>query len=77
MHVHFHMLHQSSPYITPGNEAYVHHIIIYECGSLTNASVGESGVCGGEVSNSVSECRSGTLVAGWAVGGTVCYLLFT
>ena len=62
---------QYSPFITPGNEAYVHHILIYECGGLTNASVGESGVCGDEVSNTVSECRSGTLVAGWAVGGTV------
>ena len=62
---------QYSPFITPGNEAYVHHILIYECEGLTNASVGESGVCGGEVSNTVLQCRSGTLVAGWAVGGMV------
>jgi len=57
--------------ITPGNEAYVHHILVYECQGLSSIHVGESGVCDGQVSDVVADCRQGTLLGGWAVGGTV------
>lgn len=51
--------------------ANVHHIVVYECDTLNNTHVGESGVCRGEVSDTVSECRGGLVLAAWAIGGAV------
>ena len=51
--------------------ANVHHILIYECDTLNSTHVGESGVCRGEVSDTVADCRGTSLLSGWAVGGTV------
>lgn len=66
---------QVSPVITENNELNVHHILVFECDRLNNSHVGYSAPCDGQsdgdVGNMVSECRGGTLIAGWAVGGTV------
>ena len=46
-------------------------MLIYQCSSPLNDSlVGESGPCH-SVSSDVRVCRSGLLIAGWAVGGEV------
>ena len=64
-------MHQFSPKITPNDFPYVHHMLIYLCGSLDETEVGTSAPCEGMVGETVSECRSGSLIAGWAVGGAV------
>ena len=46
-------------------------MLVYICGSLNEAQVNDSGPCNGGVGDSLSECRSGELIAGWAVGGEV------
>jgi hypothetical protein len=46
-------------------------MLIYLCGSLDETEVGTSAPCEGMVGETVSECRSGSLIAGWAVGGAV------
>ena len=66
-----HGIRQITPVVTEGNEAYVHHMVIYECYGLNDTHVGQSGVCIGEISNSIQQCRAGTTLAGWAVGGGV------
>ena len=62
---------QFSPKITPNDFQYVHHMLIYLCGSLDETEVGTSALCEGKVGETVRECRSGSLIAGWAVGGAV------
>ena len=62
---------QYSPIIAPSSLKYVHHMLIYICSSLDQAEVGSSAPCFGHVGESVSECRLGTVMAAWAVGGTV------
>ena len=62
---------QYSPKITPNGFQYVHHMLIYLCFSFNETEVGNSAPCGGMTGASVSECRQGSLIAGWAVGGTV------
>ena len=63
---------QYGPSITPNNTAFVHHIIVYLCGALVNITDGTSSVCMGEASLApISQCRQGTTIAGWAVGGEV------
>ena len=57
--------------ITPNEFQYVHHMLIYLCNSFNETEVGNSAPCGGTTGASVSECRQGSLIAGWAVGGTV------
>ena len=46
-------------------------MLVYLCGSLNEAQVNDSGPCNGGVGDSLSECRSGELIGGWAVGGGV------
>ena len=46
-------------------------MLVYLCGSLNEAEVNDSAPCNGGVGDSLSECRSGELIAGWAVGGGV------
>ena len=46
-------------------------MLIYLCRSLDETEVGTSAPCEGMVGETVSECRSGSLIAGWAVGGAV------
>ena len=56
-----------------GNEAHVHHLLIYLCDGLNHTHVGNGGDCDGDnVANEVSECRGGTVIAAWAVGAEVC-----
>ena len=53
------------------SSSYVHHMLIYLCSSLDETEVGTSAPCEGMVGETVTECRSGSLIAGWAVGGAV------
>ena len=62
---------QFSPKITPNGFQYAHHMLIYLCDFLNETMVGTSAPCGGIAGAFVSECRQGSLIAGWAVGGTV------
>ncbi len=64
---------QISPVITPGNTENVHHILVYECSDLDATYVGYSALCDAEgvAAMMVSQCRQGTLISGWAVGGGV------
>ena len=64
-------LSQYSPLIVDDNSAYVHHMLVYICGSLNEAEVNDSGPCFGGVGESLNECRNGELIAAWAVGGEV------
>ena len=62
---------QYSPLIDNENFAYVHHMLVYLCGSLNGTQVNDSAPCNGDVGESVVECRNGELIAAWAVGGEV------
>ena len=62
---------QYTPRITPNGFQYVHHMLIYLCNAFNDTEVGTSAPCFGTTGASVSECRQGSLIAGWAVGGTV------
>ena len=62
---------QFSPVVTKGNEAQVHHLLIYLCSGINDTHVGNGGDCDDGVANEVQECRGETLIAGWAVGGEV------
>ena len=62
-----------SPRVTQGNEARVHHLLVYLCDGLNHAHVGNGGECEEGVANEVAECRFGTLIASWAVGSEVNY----
>ena len=57
--------------MTEGNEAHVHHLLVYTCNSLNDTHVGTGGECYEGVANEVNECTSDTLIAAWAVGGEV------
>ena len=59
---------QFSPRVTPANAAHVHHMLVYICDSLNTTDPG--GPCG-DVSEGLSSCLGGTLIAAWAVGGQV------
>ena len=54
-----------------GNEAHVHHLLIYLCNTINDTHVGNGGDCDGDVADEVEECRGGILIAAWAVGGEV------
>ena len=54
-----------------GNEAHVHHLVVYLCTGLDDTQVGNGGECEEGVGDKIKECRSGTILAGWAVGGEV------
>ena len=63
--------------MTVGNDAHVHHLLIYLCEGLNDTHVGNGGDCEVDVANEVAECRGGTVIAAWAVGGEVCLYLWT
>ena len=64
-------LSQYSPLIVDDNSAYVHHMLVYICGTLNEAEVNDSAPCFGGVGESLNECRNGELIGAWAVGGEV------
>jgi hypothetical protein len=58
------------PLVTQGNEAYVHHLVVTLCTGVNESHVGNGGDCGSEeIAFEVKNCRSGTALAAWAVGG--------
>ena len=57
--------------MTEGNDAHVHHLLIYLCDGVNDTHVGNGGECDEGVPEAVSACRGGTLIAAWAVGGEV------
>ena len=61
--------------MTEGNAAHVHHFLIYVCTGLNDTHVGSGGDCDGDVANEIQECRGGTLIAAWAVGGEVSFYI--
>ena len=62
---------QIDPVVTEGNEAHVHHLLVYLCDGINETHVGNGGECEEGVPEAVAACRQGTLIAGWAVGGEV------
>jgi hypothetical protein len=64
-----------SPYITEGNEAYVHHMIIFLCDGLVDADLGPGGHCynSNHSSDGIMACTGSTYIAAWAVGGSDFY----
>ena len=62
---------QFGPVFTEGNEAHVHHLLVYLCDGINETHVGKGGECEEGVPEAVAACRQGTLIAGWAVGGEV------
>ena len=62
---------QFSPHITPGNEPFVHHIVIYVCDGLLQSDLGTGGRCydSSSVSDRVADCAIPFAV--WGVGGNV------
>lgn len=62
---------QFSPHITPGNEPFVHHIVIYVCDGLLQSDLGTGGQCydSSSVSDRVADCAIPFAV--WGVGGNV------
>ena len=62
------MVLQVSPLVDEGNEAHVHHMLIYLCDELNTTE--PDGPCD-DVSESLRNCLSGILIGGWAVGGEV------
>ena len=64
---------QYGPSITPNNTAFVHHIVVNLCGALVNITEGASSECRlGQTSLAlINQCRRGTTIAVWAVGGEV------
>ena len=58
--------------MTEGNEAHVHHLVVYMCSGLNDSHVGNGHDCeNGNVAVQVQQCRGGTYLAAWAVGGEV------
>lgn len=58
--------------MTEGNEAHVHHLIVYMCSGLDESHVGNEGDCdNGNLPVEVQMCRGSAFLAGWAVGGEV------
>ena len=65
---------KTSPFINNVSEPYVHHILIFLCNDLEESDLGPGAECFTNASrHRVDSCTSlsGTLLAGWAVGGSV------
>ena len=60
-------LFQFGPVLTEGNEAYIHHLLIYQCNGLSDTHVDNSGECD-EVAGEIQACRGGIIVALWVAG---------
>ena len=63
-------LSQIAPYITEGNTAFVHHVLVYLCLGLNDAVVGQGTECD-SAHIDIHECRADSLIGAWAVGGNV------
>lgn len=61
------------PVIQPGNEAAVHHIILYWCQDFDPEMVGQSADCNDHQNMPALGCRSDINLAGWAVGASDFY----
>lgn len=60
---------QWSPRIQPGNQLYVHHMIMYHCSSLNETTdLGPGSDC---AEGAFRNCGSTSILAAWAVGGEV------
>lgn len=58
------------PKITPGNEALVHHILLFECNDLTDEELAFRGRCYiDNMPSALSNCQDKVII-GWAVGGS-------
>ncbi|XP_066027869.1 DBH-like monooxygenase protein 1 [Pocillopora verrucosa] len=69
-----HHITKFEPYVTPGNEGIVHHLIVYEChGNFSNASLYGSGFDCSVPNMPLRSCYDYSVVAVWAVGGTAFY----
>lgn len=55
--------------ITQGNEAHVHHLVVYQCDNVTNSHALANEVCSDTVGDRVTRCQG--MIAVWAVGGDV------
>ena len=55
--------------ITPGNEDYVHHMLLYNCNGLRESDLGPGRECGVQ-SDGIKLCQR-QLIAGWGIGGSV------
>lgn len=63
---------QVVPYVQKGNEAFVHHILLYEChGDFNESYFDEGAPCNSRANMPYLRCRGASLVAAWAVGGEV------
>ena len=49
----------------------MHHLLVYLCDDLNHTHVGVGGECDDDVADEVEECRAGTVIAAWPVGGEV------
>ena len=61
--------------MTEGNEAHVHHLLIYLCEGVNETHLGNGGDCDGDIAEEVQDCRGGLLFAAWGVGGEVSLLI--
>ena len=54
-----------------GNEAHVHHALLYECQDLSQAALDWQGDCSYDVTMplDLKGCNGGSPIAGWAIGG--------
>ncbi|CAH3036714.1 unnamed protein product [Pocillopora meandrina] len=69
-----HHITKFEPYVTPGNEGIVHHLLVYEChGNFSNASLYGSGFDCSVPNMPLRSCYDYSVVAAWAVGGTAFY----
>ena len=60
----------------PEAAAHVHHMLLYECPPVANTVIENNGtdLNGGPCSTTpLGNCRAGTILAAWAVGGQVSY----
>lgn len=62
---------QGLPIITPGNEALVHHIVLYECNDLTEQQLQLDGLCyvDNNMPNLVNNCEEKMFFT-WTIGGS-------
>lgn len=59
--------------ITPGNEEYVHHMLLYQCEYVADTGAHTGHPCMAALSMPEIQCRREIVVHGWAVGGTTFY----
>ena len=63
---------QFEPYIQPGNEGFVHHLMVYECHGNFNDSHFKAGYnCRDQANMPLGKCYFNNIVAAWGFGGEV------